>query len=209
MSSLYKTYELEIAFRNGVAGSMPLEPHLIDAHIDNYSHDVSNALKAGKKKEGVVSEEAIAAYKRGATSVFRIDDDGQPYLRDFQVTAMMLAASRIMGQWGSKGGLLQQTIQDGGVVLDERISLAGEFTLTERPIAPRSGRGGRQASIAVFEVVHGGRASFSMSIIDNKALEESLLKDIWNVAQNTGLGGFRHLGYGKFDIVKLEPVKQN
>ncbi len=204
MDDLYKTYHVELKFRNGIAGSMPLEPHLIDAHIDKYAHDVSNALKAGKKKEGAVSEEAIAAYKRCATSIFRMDDEGRPYLRDFQVCAMMLKASRVMGQWGSKGGLLATTIQDGGVIPDERILVMGEFTLSERPVAPMAARGGRQPSIAVFEVVNNGKASFDLQVIKNDALPDELLKRIWKVAENTGLGGFRHLGYGKFHVTKLK-----
>lgn len=198
---MYTTYSVSLKFRNGVAGSVPLDSNLVRRYIDLYGEGVSNMLKVGKAREGVVSEEAMDAFIKAATTVFRVDGQG-PYLAGFQVNAMLRDSAKMAGIRGASTGLLGFSIMNGGVVPPDRIHLGKEPHLTERPIAPID-RGVRRASLAVFQIVEGAEVVFELKVIDNNEFPRERLDLIWSVAQEVGLGGFRHLGYGKFDLVSM------
>ncbi len=198
---MYTQYQVSLKFRNGVAGSIPLDQNLVRRYIDLYGEGVSNMLKVGKAREGVVTEEAMDAFIKAATTVFRIDGEG-PYLANFQINAMLRDAAKMANIRGSSTGLLAFSIMNGGIVAPERIHLGKEPHLTERPIAPID-RGVRRASLAVFQIVENAEIQFPLRVIENNELPQERLSLMWEIAQEIGLGGFRHLGYGKFDLVSL------
>ncbi|KKL16232.1 hypothetical protein LCGC14_2497660 [marine sediment metagenome] len=200
-NSLWTTYKVSIAFRNGIAGSIPLDENIARRYIDLYGEGVSNMLKLGKKREGELSEEHIDAYLRAATTVFRIDEQG-PYIRDFQVRAMLRDASKMLNEVGARAGLLAFTIANGGVAMPERMHFKEEPRRAERPVAPEH-KGRRKATLAVFQVIDGATLTFPVQVVKNEAISFDLFKRMWRVAQEIGLGGFRHLGYGKFDLKEL------
>ena len=92
---MYTNYTVSLKFRNGVAGSVPLDQNLVRRYIDLYGEGVSNVLKVGKIREGVVSEEAMDAFIKAATTVFRIDAEG-PYLANFQVNALLRDSAKLL-----------------------------------------------------------------------------------------------------------------
>lgn len=201
-SSLYTNYNVGLCFRNGIAGTMPLDENIARRYIELYGAGVSNMLKLGRQQEGEVTEEAMQAYLRASTTVFRIDEQG-PYLRDFQVTAMLRDAAKLLAERGAKTGMIGFTVSNGGVVLPERLHLGGEPKLVERPVTPYDRNGHRVPSLAVFQVMEDVSLLFPVKVIKNDAISLDLFKRMWQAGENIGLGGFRHLGYGKFDITVL------
>lgn len=196
MTIEYHSFNVSLQFRNGMAGGTPVSRSLTGDYARLVQSEQSNVLKQSLVDAGVVTEEAIQKYLEKCSSLFSRDEEGQPCVRHYQVTALLRDASRLLAIWGATGGLLQKTIQNGGVLVPETMPIAGDFRFEERPVAP-----GGKASIAIFEVVEKARVEFTMRVLQNKALSDDVVQDLWTQAQETGLGSFRHLGYGKFDAV--------
>ena len=85
---LFRQYDIDIEFVNGIAGGTPLNPDLMKQHIRLFSEGVSNPLKYAMKVEGAVTEEAMEEHLKRASSGFPADEKGI-FIRGFQINAML------------------------------------------------------------------------------------------------------------------------
>ena len=195
---MYRKYEVEIKFVRGIAGGKPAQAGLIQRHAALFSEGVSNYLKLSKSVEGEVSEEAIAEYLASCTSVFPVDDDGI-FIQDFQVCAMLKDACQRMHATLRKKGL-GNTIRDGGVVVPPKLYLGVNPMFQETPGNPDNGR----SIVARFQVAYPESLVIPLAVIENGDYPDNVFRQSWIVAQTIGLGANRHLGYGRFELVRLD-----
>lgn len=191
---LYRRYQIDMEFLNGIAGGTPASQGLVVEHIAKFSEGVSNALKLSKKAEGEVSEEAMAKYIQSCSSVFLLDGGGI-YLRGFQFNAMLKDAAQRMKATVAKKGL-GNTIRDGGLLFPDKVYLGVAPTYVEKPVKPDNA----PANIKIFQVAEGVKLSVPCAILENGDLPDLLFRQMWIVAQGHGLGANRHLGYGRFKV---------
>lgn len=201
-NGVYKTYHCRLEFRNGLAGGQPLSRTLVEDYACKYAARVSNALAQSRKDEGEVTPEAIDKFIEGITSIFPYDDDGA-YISGYQVTAMLRDALKVskLGM-GKKATFLKFMIQNGGVKVPPKIRLGCEPEMRSRPVSPEV-RGVRLSSIAKFEVASEAKVEFDLGVIQNDQLCKAELRQLLKVGGEVGLGSFRHLGWGKFDLAEL------
>lgn len=194
---LYRRYQVNLEFANGLAGGTPLSRGLISEHMRLFSEGVSNALKYAKNVEGEVTEEAMEAYLARCSAGFPADEGGI-YLRGFQLNAMLKDAAQRMKVTMAKKGL-GNTIRDGGLLFPDKIYLGVEPIVIERPVKPDNG----PSNIKVFQVAEGVKLTIPCAVLENGDLPDSLFRQLWIVGQGIGLGANRHLGYGRFQVTAL------
>ena len=198
----YKTYHCRLEFRNGLAGGQPLTRDLAHEYARRYQARVTSELALSRKEEGEVTHEAIDKFIEGITSVFPFDEEGA-YIQGHQVIAMLRDALSLskLGK-GTKATFLKFMIQNGGVTVPPRIRLDSEPEMRSRPVSPEV-KGRRVSSIARFEVASEAKVEFDLGVIQNDELNKTELRQLFTVGGEVGLGSFRHLGWGKFDLAEL------
>ena len=73
----------------------------------------------------------------------------------------------------------------------------------DRPVAPFKD-GVRQPTIIRYEFMPSGTLlTVPFQVIQNDALSEELVRKLWQVAQQVGIGAMRHLQGGKFEVEEL------
>lgn len=207
----YDKYAVRIAFRErGVAGSLPMTQGLASRYAGLLASGQSNDLKKAMDEEGVVSEEAIEKYLENCTAVFRVDEQGQVYLEDYQIIGLLRAAATLskltVKRKGTKG-----TLTKGGVFL-RPIKLAlqgGHLSKDEKPMQV-SGKDGKHGTIKIWQTYTGAEPlEFDLFVLDNGDLPEEDVRTLLELGQEIGLGGSRPVGYGKYDLLSFKKAKAN
>ena len=194
---LYRRYTVSLHI-DSIAGGTPLNKGLVAGHIAKFSEGVSNDLKLSKKNHGEVTEEAMQKYMLSVSSGFLLDEDKGIYIRGYQFNALIKdAAQRMKATMKQKG--LGNTIRDGGLLFPDRIYLGVPPQIVERPVKPDNG----PANVSIFQTAHDIDLQLSCAVLDNGDLPDELFKQIWIVAQGVGIGGHRHLGYGRFEVLDI------
>jgi|TARA_Y100000310_G_scaffold33293_1_gene31487 hypothetical protein len=199
---LFKRFDIELEFTNGIAGGRPATAALAQAHILKFSEGVSNALKLSEKVEGVVTEEAMQEYMMNNKSVFPVDEGGI-YIRGFQFNAMLKDAAQRLKETRKTQGL-GKTIRDGGLHFPYKIYLGVEPNMAEEAVKPDAAPSG---SIKLFQTADIVNLKVPCAVMDNGDLPVKLFNELWEVAQGMGLGSQRHLGYGQFIVNSVESNK--
>jgi len=197
---------LIIKFREpGVAGNQPAEGQL-ERYTKLLAVGASNEIKMQiqEEGEGSVTPETIKAYINSCTAFLPVDEEGF-YIRENQVIGMLCMAGARTKWTTERKGMKSTLIQGTTRIEPSRLYLRnGELNVPARGMnTPNSG-----GVIKSAQVISGmDPIEFIIKWLDNRDITVSDMKGLLSLGQEIGLGGDRRFGYGRFDILEMQKVK--
>lgn len=203
-SHLYNTVHVKIKFRERVYGGIPKTSELIDNYVSSKFGVESGDLAEQLKKEVDLLEET-----EKITTGFK-QEDGKPYLCDYQFKAMLKqAANRLKITIKKRGS--KQDITDG-LFMDPKIFLVSNDMTSPLPVEDFCGHvmtpQGKRSILKASEYVEKGEAEFDARLIKTSVMAKKDLLDCFLLGQEIGLGSNRSFEKGKYDIIQFDWAKE-
>ncbi len=217
---MYEKYNVEIKFRDKIAGGTPKHPDVIKSWIDVKLKDKLTATE--KKKLAKETIQAMSAEEEISKSWngFKQDSEGV-HIEDRHVKALIREAAYVLELTRGKGSVIKkQIIQHGLFIKPAHIHLtkSGKTLMKpdgyeEKAIHIMTALGPRDA-LKRYDYVEKADASFQIWIAKpysggRARITEKEIRAMFDLGQEIGLGADRSQQMGKFDIIKLEKLKDN
>lgn len=195
-----ESMKVEIEFFEEVLGMASANP------------DIHREFIASKAPDAPSTEDEVAALGADAvadkgTTVFPRDDDGRPFLWDYQVKGFFKdACSMLRRSKGTKSAKLTafKKVIDGMVFVDERkvpFSFGGEVGSCQRPLRAQTAQGERVALAESESVPAGAKIRFTVTCLDPAHME--LVREWLDYGRLRGMGQWRNSGKGRFEWREL------
>jgi len=197
---LYNFVNIKIKFRDRVYGGIPRTKELIDNYVSSKFGVVAGDLAEQLKKEVDLLEET-----EKITTGFK-QENGKPYLCDYQIKAMLKQAANRLKITVKKRGS-KQDITDG-LFMAPKIFLTSKDMTTPLPVEDFCGHvmtpQGKRSILKASEYVEQGEAEFTVKLIKTSVMAKKDLLDCFLLGQEIGLGSNRSFEKGKFDLIEFE-----
>lgn len=229
--SVFATYRCEIQFRNKVMGGVPRHPSIIESWLRTKSGLVSGSqqilfdLIRIMRAQGIevgpdaTLEEAMSAYESASrdaaldkqTNGFLADEKGGLYLESRQVKSLIREVTNVLyaGQrWGAtKKGPKSFVAERVFVNPDELYLGVHEPSGTLEFVGHITDKLGPRSTVTKYQYVERARIAFTVMVLHN-SVENQHWSEMWNLAEEEGLGALRSQGFGRFDVEVWEPVEK-
>ena len=196
-----KELKVRIKFLEDVLGSSPANSELLTEYI------ASKAEDAAKIEEEVAALGADAVEEKAMT-VFPKDEDGNPFLWDYQIRGFFKSACQALNMADAKGKLTAYKKKiDLLVFIAERkipyiLPEGGKIDTMQRPLRGQTAQGERIALAKSETIPAGTTCEFTIRILEDSLLKR--VKDWLDYGQFNGLGQWRNASYGRFTWEELE-----
>ncbi len=202
-----KKVDVKITFLEGILGTSSADPEIYTRFIG------AKALDAASVEEEVEALGAESIVERG-TTVFPRDDDGTPFLYDYQIKGFFKDACSMLSRLSEKdpetgkkkkakneSGKLTayKKVIDGLIFVEPRkirLESPGPVTICQRPLRAQTAQGERVALSSSEELPAGTTVTMTIICMDDShwaAVEEWLNYGIFR-----GIGQWRNSGKGRF-----------
>lgn len=202
-----KKVNVKITFLEGILGTSSADPEIYTRFIG------AKALDAASVEEEVEALGAESIVERG-TTVFPRDDDGTPFLYDYQIKGFFKDACSMLSRLSEKdpetgkkkkakneSGKLTayKKVIDGLIFVEPRkirLESPGPVTICQRPLRAQTAQGERVALSSSEELPAGTTVTMTIICMDDShwaAVEEWLNYGIFR-----GIGQWRNSGKGRF-----------
>lgn len=216
--SIYDVYQVKLKFRDKLLGGLPKSPKVIKNWLE------ARTKRTGPEIEGLAQEiageisreEATAREERIWTGFKSFENEKGLYLEERQIKALLREAGSVLGYTSIIG--FRDTINHGVFVDPDKIHLGKvkpdgvEESIIGRALGPRGPRSFLRKSDYVEKAEIEFKLLVTRSLSPSPRREISItkerLKNMWELAQNIGLGASRSQGYGKFQLLEFKPVKE-
>ena len=196
-----KTIDVELIFFEGVLGTSSNNKDLYRDFIGSKAPDAQTA------EEEVEAIGVDAAVEKG-TTVFPRDEDGNPFLYDYQVKGFLKdtakALKKVEGTKSSKIKAYKQEI-DGLVFPNPRkipFEFDGDISICQRPLRASTAMGERIALAASEEIPAGAKVHFEITCLVDSQIE--WIRELLDYGKFRGIGQWRNSGKGRFTWTELE-----
>lgn len=186
-------YSITVTFLEPMLGTAPLDKEVYSTYIAEQTSKAN-----GDEEVDTIRED------RGKTGFHR-DEGGQPFIYDYMLKGFFKDACsmnrRIEGSESSKVKAFKKII-DGLVFIRERripLQLAGELGELQRPLRAETAQGERVALACSEMAPAGTKITFTVDVLDDKAVSRSLLEEWLAYGRYRGLGQWRNARYGSFE----------
>ena len=203
-----KKLNVRITFTEGLLGTSPADEKIYTRFIGGKAPD------AATLPEEVAALGSDAVVERG-TTVFPRDEDGKPFLYDYQVKGMFKDSCKMLakaGKAGYAGGKACADIKaykqaiDGLIFVTPReipYDLHGmKMDYCERPLRAQTPMGERVSIAKSESVPAGSTAEFEIQCLDPKL--EDMVRECLDYGTKRGLGQWRNSGKGRFQWERLK-----
>lgn len=191
-----KDYRIEITLLEEMLGTGSPDP------------EIHRNFIASKSPDAATIEEEVEAYGADAVAdskmtVFPRDAEGRPFVWDYQIRGFFKGACGFLRKVpGTESGKLKAYKKDidGAIFVFPReipIAFEGEMGTCERPLRASTPQGERVALASSETVPAGGKMTFTVRLLNEKAHEDALLEWLAYGALN-GTGQWRNSGKGRF-----------
>lgn len=215
-SPTFRVYDVEVAFRGRILGGLPSNQDLLREHLlrrcKKHFKDDAEAAEAEAKKILDNLDEEVQEH----INVFRRNDEGVLCLAAYQVKALIKEAGSMLGMTRArpKRASFRQTVQHGLFVSPELLPLfvrgvhggITEPSGTQENVGTVTDRTGPRSIITVNEHVEGASCAFLIRVIENGAITDQEMHELFGISREIGLGAKRAQGCGTFDITGYEVV---
>jgi len=208
----YRVYDLEIAFTGRVLGGIPGKEEVLKGHLmrqcqKHFGGDEDKAAEEAKATLENIDEE-LATH----VNVFRRNPDGVLCLAGYQVKAMIREAGSMLGMTKARKGRasFRQTLQHGFFVQPKLMELLSGGTPIRTPDGKQEDTGtivdkaGARSIITANEYVEEATCAFRVLVVDNGAIKDEEMKELFGLARNIGLGSKRARDAGTFEITSYQ-----
>jgi hypothetical protein len=144
---------------------------------------------------------------KNGTTVFNRDDDGTPFIFDYQIKGFFKDAQGVLGRIPENKMPAFKKIIDGLIFIDERrirleMPEGKNITFCERPLRAQTAQGERISLARSEEVPAGTTMTFTITMLDEK-LKKNVMEWLKYGALR-GLGQWRNSGKGRFSFEVLD-----
>lgn len=202
-----KRVDVKLTFLEGILGTRSADPEIYTRFIG------AKALDTASVEEEVEALGAESIVERG-TTVFPRDDDGTPFLYDYQIKGFFKDACSMLSRLSEKdpetgkkkkakneSGKLTayKKVIDGLIFVEPRkirLESPGPVTICQRPLRAQTAQGERVALSSSEELPAGTTVTMTIICMDDShwaAVEEWLNYGIFR-----GIGQWRNSGKGRF-----------
>ena len=202
-----KRVDVKLTFLEGILGTSSADPEIYTRFIG------AKALDTASVEEEVEALGAESIVERG-TTVFPRDDDGTPFLYDYQIKGFFKDACSMLSRLSEKdpetgkkkkakneSGKLTayKKVIDGLIFVEPRkirLESPGPVTICQRPLRAQTAQGERVALSSSEELPAGTTVTMTIICMDDShwaAVEEWLNYGIFR-----GIGQWRNSGKGRF-----------
>lgn len=202
-----KKVNVKITFLEGILGTSSADPEIYTRFIGAKAPD---AVSVEEEVEALGAESIV---ERG-TTVFPRDDDGTPFLYDYQIKGFFKDACSMLSRLSEKdpetgkkkkakneSGKLTayKKVIDGLIFVEPRkirLESPGPVTICQRPLRAQTAQGERVALSSSEELPAGTTVTMTIICMDDShwaAVEEWL-----NYGSFRGIGQWRNSGKGRF-----------
>lgn len=194
-----KKIKVKVTFDEPLLGSFP-------ANKDIYSDYIATLAPDAKTKEEEIASIGVDEYTEKQTTIFPKDENGNPFVWDYQIKGFFKAACSILqkckGEDFSKascGIKAFKKIIDGAIFIDERkipIEMNGKIDILERPLRANTPQGERVALASSEKVPEGSTITFTITCLSDSYAPA--VKEWLDYGRYRGLGQWRNASYGRF-----------
>lgn len=196
VSSIWKIYNVELRFRDKLAGGVPKNPDVIKSWIEARAKELDRAAKDAAIQDTI---ENIELSEEKAWCGFKTTAENVPYIEEMHIKAMLKEAASDLGL------RIKATIAKGVFVKPEKLLLPQEIFNMERVIHVGSPQGKRSA-LKKSDYVVKPKIKFDLWV-SAVMIKPKELKQLLEAGTEIGVGDSRTLGYGKFDYTITEGKK--
>lgn len=191
-----------------VTVSIKLEEMLLGTCSNN--PEIHREYIASKSPDASTIEDEVAAIgadevERKDMTVFPRDDDGSPFLYDYQIKGFFKDACGMLSRVGgteSKKLKAYKKIIDGNIFVNPRkvkITVFGKIGSCQRPLRAQTAQGERIALANSESIPAGSMLTFQVVMLDE--CYEPVIKEWLEYGQLRGLGQWRNSGCGRFSVM--------
>ena len=203
-----KKLKIRLTFTEGVLGTATADPEIYSRFIGSKSPDAATL----PEEVAALGEDAII--ERG-TTVFPKDEDGTPFLWDYQVKGFFKDAcgmlSRLSGkdpETGKKRKAVNESgklsaykkVIDGLIFVEPRrirLDTPGEITICQRSLCAQTAQGERTALSSSEEAPAGTTCEFTVLCLDES--HEKVVREWLDYGALRGIGQWRNSSKGRFE----------
>lgn len=205
-----KTIKVKITTTEGMLGTSPFNEEIYRDFIGSKSPDAATV------EEEVAALGADAVTEKGMTG-FPRDEDGKPFIYDYQIKGFFKDACSMLNRVGGKdeNGKKKKLnesskltafkkIIDGMIFVSPRqipINFTGEVQLCQRPLRAQTMQGERVALAISEEVPAGASITFDITVLDESHLPA--IREWLDYGALRGLCQWRNSGKGRFTWEEL------
>ena len=205
-----KTIKVKLTTTEGMLGTSPFNEEIYRDFIGSKSPDAATV------EEEVAALGADAVTEKGMTG-FPRDEDGKPFIYDYQIKGFFKDACSMLNRVGGKdeNGKKKKLnesskltafkkIIDGMLFVSPRqipIDFTGEVQLCQRPLRAQTMQGERVALAISEEVPAGASLTFDITVLDESHLPA--IREWLDYGALRGLGQWRNSGKGRFTWEEL------
>lgn len=190
-----KVLSVKLTFLEEVLGTASADPEIYATYVS------SNAPDAASLEQEIEAIGVDGVIEKG-TTVFPVDEDGNPIFWDYQIKGFFKDAcgmlSRVKTTQSSKIRAYKKVI-DGLIFVSPRkikIHLAGEIESCQRPLRAQTAQGERVALANSEAIPAGSSIEFDITMLDEA--HEKQVREWLDYGQLRGLGQWRNSGKGRF-----------
>lgn len=187
-------YRMTLTFDVDILGTAPLNKKIYEDFI---------LSKEGTPPEAADEVNTIAVEDKGKTGFHRLPD-GTPMIYSYVIKGFAKDAcsmlSRIDGSLSKKVKAFKKQI-DGLFFVEPRlipIQLSGKIDELQRPLRAQTMQGERVALAFSEMIPPGSSISFTLTVLDDKNINQDLLEEWFGYGRYRGLGQWRSASYGIF-----------
>ena len=205
-----KKIKVKVTTTEGMLGTSPFNEEIYRDFIGSKSPDAATV------EEEVAALGADAVTEKGMTG-FPRDEDGKPFVYDYQIKGFFKDACSMLNRVGGKdeNGKKKKLnesskltafkkIIDGMIFVSPRqipIDFTGEVQLCQRPLRAQTMQGERVALAISEEVPAGASLTFYIIVLDESHLPA--IREWLDYGALRGLGQWRNSGKGRFTWEEL------
>ena len=192
-------YQVNLEFSTDILGTVPMNKQIYVDYI---------ASKDGAPPLAVEEADTIALEDKGKTGFHRLED-GTPFLYDYVIKGFFKDACGMLARVAdseSKKLKAFKKIIDGLVFIGERqipFAVQGEIGELQRPLRAQTAQGERVALAFSETIPAGSTITFTLEILDDKAVSEAVLREWLDYGRFRGLGQWRNASYGRFSYALI------
>ena len=201
MIKLEKKFKVRLTFTEPVLGTMPNNEDLYAEFIAGKAPD------AGKVEEELDSFDVNDEIQKGMT-VFPRDDEGRPFLWDYQVRGFFKGACGFLKRFPSSKSAKMRAFKkeiDGGIfVFPRRVVFENVERIEEcqRPLRAQTAQGERVALASSEQIPAGATMTFEIGL--GNAANEAVVREWLDYGELSGIGQWRNSGKGRFVWEEVE-----
>jgi len=197
LSKYYKGFSIALKLRGKLVGGQPKNPDVLGEHLRRKGF-------TNEEIEREIAEKNIEKEQEKNWMGFERDGD-KLCIRGYQIKGLLKEVAKLFNYTSSnrglKGTLQKIKIKPRKISLDKS-KPDGIIEKAGTVIGPQ----GARSIITKGDYVKNVEIVFETWIPNNLKINDKMIRELFEIGQEIGLGSMRNFDYGEYDLVKIERI---